>query len=292
MKNKKTELSLILILTIIISSFSVVLADSGSNDFDKEVLVLGEDLNITMVNDLKKKYGIDREIKQIIITNKEEHEALGKYIDKEIITNKSMSSAYIKLLDEGQGIRVETENINWVTEDMYANALLTAGVTDAYVKVIGPFPVSGTAALTGAMKAYEDLTGEVIEKNKKDVANDEMVTTAKLSDEIGKEKAEELITQVKIYIIENNITDEKKIKEVVEKTVEELGIKMDKETIDSVTRVMKRISELDIDIDKVTQQLDSIVKKLDKIDIDTEQVKGLLGKIFDMLSSIFNKLFK
>lgn len=292
MKNKKTELSLILILTIIISSFSVVLADSGSNDFDKEVLVLGEDLNITMVNDLKKKYGIDREIKQIIITNKEEHEALGKYIDKEIITNKSMSSAYIKLLDEGQGIKVETENINWVTEDMYANALLTAGVTDAYVKVIGPFPVSGTAALTGAMKAYEDLTGEVIEKNKKDVANDEMVTTAKLSDEIGKEKAEELITQVKIYIIENNITDEKKIKEVVEKTVEELGIKMDKETIDSVTRVMKRISELDIDIDKVTQQLDSIVKKLDKIDIDTEQVKGLLGKIFDMLSSIFNKLFK
>lgn len=292
MKNKKTELSLILILTIIISSFSVVLADSGSNDFDKEVLVLGEDLNITMVNDLKKKYGIDREIKQIIITNKEEHEALGKYIDKEIITNKSMSSAYIKLLDEGQGIKVETENINWVTEDMYANALLTAGVTDAYVKVIGPFPVSGTAALTGAMKAYEDLTGEVIEKNKKDVANDEMVTTAKLSDEIGKEKAEELITQVKIYIIENNITDEKKIKEVVEKTIEELGIKMDKETIDSVTRVMKRISELDIDIDKVTQQLDSIVKKLDKIDIDTEQVKGLLGKIFDMLSSIFNKLFK
>ncbi|HEY4544734.1 MAG TPA: DUF1002 domain-containing protein [Tissierellaceae bacterium] len=292
MKNKKTELSLILVLTIIISSFSVVLADSGSIDFDKEVLVLGEDLNITMVNDLKKKYGIDREIKQLIITNKEEHEALGKYIDKEIITNKSMSSAYIKLLDEGQGIKVETENINWVTEDMYANALLTAGVTDAYVKVIGPFPVSGTAALTGAMKAYEDLTGEVIEKNKKDVANDEMVTTAKLSDEIGKEKAEELITQVKIYIIENNITDEKKIKEVVEKTIEELGIKMDKETIESVTRVMKRISELDIDIDKVTQQLDSIVKKLDKIDIDTEQVKGILGKIFDMLSSIFNKLFK
>ena len=38
---------------------------------------------------------------------------------------------------------------------MYENALTTAGVTDATVTVAGPFNITGTAALVGAMNAYE-----------------------------------------------------------------------------------------------------------------------------------------
>lgn len=42
---------------------------------------------------------------------------------------------------------------------MYKNALATAGITDAKVLISAPFPVSGTGALTGIYKAYEDMTG-------------------------------------------------------------------------------------------------------------------------------------
>ena len=47
---------------------------------------------------------------------------------------------------------------------MYANALATAGVEDVNVVVAGPFNVSGTAALVGALKAYSEMTGETVDE--------------------------------------------------------------------------------------------------------------------------------
>lgn len=257
-----------------------------------EILVLGSDLNLSMVNNLKKVYGIEgKNIEQIIITNKEEHEALGKYIDKDIITNKSMSSAYIKLLDEGAGLDVKTVNINWVTEDMYKNALSTAGIKDAQVIVAGPFEVSGTAALTGIMKAYEKLTGEVITNEEKDVANEEMVVTAKLSDKIGKEEAEKLMTEVKLFIAENDVKDEKIIKEAIKKSAEKININISEEDLKNISSLMERISKLELDVDQIKSQIGNIVKRLDKIDIDTEEVKGIIARIFNILKIILDKVF-
>ena len=56
---------------------------------------------------------------------------------------------------------------------MYKNALATAGVTDANIIVAGPFQLSGTAALVGIFKAYEEMTGdnldeEVVDAEKND----------------------------------------------------------------------------------------------------------------------------
>ena len=45
---------------------------------------------------------------------------------------------------------------------MYENALATAGIENADIKVAGPFNISGTAALVGAIKAYENMTGEEV----------------------------------------------------------------------------------------------------------------------------------
>lgn len=75
---------------------------------------------------------------------------------------------YITILDDGSGLNVSTKNINWCTEQMYKNALTTAGITDADVKVTAPFEVSGTAALTGIYKAYEDITGNSLSSLAKD----------------------------------------------------------------------------------------------------------------------------
>ena len=63
------------------------------------------------------------------------------------------------MLGDEAGITVETHNIDWVTGDMYRGALLTAGIYDANIIVAAPFDVSGTAALLGIYKAYEDITG-------------------------------------------------------------------------------------------------------------------------------------
>ena len=50
---------------------------------------------------------------------------------------------------------------------MIASALTTAGVENCDVKAASPFDVSGTGALTGAMKAYEVATDQKLTKRRK-----------------------------------------------------------------------------------------------------------------------------
>ncbi|MGQ3339185.1 DUF1002 domain-containing protein, partial [Staphylococcus aureus] len=76
------------------------------------------------------------------------------------IGTKAISSASITLGEKDSGLNITTNNINWVTDEMYTNALITAGVKDAKIYITAPFEVSGTAALTGILKAYEVQSGE------------------------------------------------------------------------------------------------------------------------------------
>lgn len=81
---------------------------------------------------------------------------------------------------------------------MYENALTTAGVTDATVTVAGPFNITGTAALVGAMNAYEDMTGEDISSESKDAATNELVVTSELADQLNdSDKAEQFLALIK-----------------------------------------------------------------------------------------------
>ena len=77
----------------------------------------------------------------------------------------------------GSGITVNTKNITYCTAGMYENALATAGLEDAEVIVAAPTPISGTAALIGAIEAYSVMSGEEIETDLVDGAIHEIVVT-------------------------------------------------------------------------------------------------------------------
>ena len=122
---------------------------------------------------------------KVTVTNKEEHEYLGKYISNAQIGTRAISSSSITVAKKGSGLDVKTHNIDSITDEMYLNALMTAGVKDAKVYVTAPFEVSGTAALTGIIKAYEVSSDKAISEDVKQVANQELVTTSNLGDKIG-----------------------------------------------------------------------------------------------------------
>ena len=125
--------------------------------------------------------GAPKDTTPLIITNQEEHKALGKYLTPEVIGNRAISSAKVALGEPGSGLKVATINITWVTKEMYANTLLTAGVKDAEVTVAAPFPVSGTAALTGIIKAFETATETKLSPDRVDAATEELIKTSRLS---------------------------------------------------------------------------------------------------------------
>lgn len=113
-----------------------------------------------------------------------------------------MSNYYPKA---GQGLEIETHNITLVTKEMYANAMVTAGVEDARVMVTASFNVTGTTVLTGIMKAFEEATGEKLTEKAKKVANEEPLLTGEMGEKIGKDDASKLMQAVKEMVIRQKI---------------------------------------------------------------------------------------
>ncbi len=154
----------------------------------------------------------------IYVTNEDEHAHLDGYIPYEQIGNATYSCALICPTTSG-GIRVRAANLNYVTADMLASALSSAGVRNADVIAICPFKVSGTGALTGVLLAYETATGQPLDQTKKDVATQELVVTQTISNQVGPDAATLIVNDVKANVIMNNVTDESQIDAIVETTV-------------------------------------------------------------------------
>lgn len=286
-----------------------VKADSVS---DKPYLSLGADLNssekATVLNLLGVKESELNDYTVVNITNQDEHEYLDAYLSAKVIGNRALSSALIVEQKEGTGIHVTTQNITYCTGVMYQNALATAGIKDADVKVAGPFNISGTAALVGVIKAYSSMTGEVLEPEQIDAAAEELVTTSKLGESLDdQEKAEQLIGVIKDKVVSGDIVDPEEIKEVINDTASKLELSLSEEDKESIRKLMEKIGSLDLDIDSLKQQAQGLYDKLKNLDIDfdidfnidKEQVSGFLnglvswlGKIWEAIVEFFSNLFK
>ena len=281
-----------------------VAAEIVANE-SKPFLALGNDLSAEQRSYVLGEMGISEEelddYEVVYITNDMEHQYLDTYIDPAVIGSYSLSCVMVKENSEGTGIRVTTKNINYCTISMYKNALLTAGVENADVLVVGPFPISGTAALIGAWQAYEEMTGETLSEEAKTAALAEMITIGDISDDVSEEDKEtvsELIDYVKAEVIAQGLTDIDDIKGVIEEAQEKFGINLTEEQIQALLDVMKKIAALDIDPAKLLQQAGDLYNKYGesvlseaKATLDgifTEEVKASL---WDSIMNIFKTLF-
>ena len=99
----------------------------------------------------------------------------------------------------------------YCTPGMYENALATAGIKDADIVVAGPFKISGTAALVGAIKSYENMTGEEVKEENVETATNELVITGQIAEDVGsQEKAEQLIGAIKGEVVSSGVHHRKK----------------------------------------------------------------------------------
>ena len=169
------------------------------------------------------------------------------------------SSAKITRQDAGKGlvISIVTEdNITQVTADMYANAMLTAGIEDAIVEVAAPKKVTGHSALVGIYKAYE-VTGETLDTERTDVANDELNLATKFAEESGidSDKVSELLTEIKKQIAEKNPATKEEVERIVTEQLRKLNIELNEADRQLLIDLMDRIRSLDIDFSKLSEQL-------------------------------------
>lgn len=245
-KRKNIRLiSFLLILSFLIPS-GVLANEMG----DKEAIICtGEDLTIEERAKVLEFFELENlsEIKEVKIKNEEETQYLGDYIERKKIGTKSISSVYIEKLEEGEGVIVSTHNISWVTEDMYKNALITAGIEDARIIVASPFEVSGTAALVGITKGVEELMGKEIDEKVKDIANQEVVLMGELKDKIGEEKTINLIITVKRETLKKGYKYSKEIEKLVRDVAKNLEIELSEDNIEIIVDFLIKLSRVKVD---------------------------------------------
>ena len=287
MKKTKTlrNISMILSLVFIFGSFAY--ADSGT------VVTLAKDIDEAQKTQMLDLFKVDRnEVEIIEVNNQEERKYLEGVATEAQIGRSTISSAYVELLEEGSGIEVETYNITWVTKEMYANALVTAGVKNAKIIAAAPFPVSGTGALTGVLKAFEEATGKKLSEEQKKVANEEVVRVGELGEEVGQDKASELIKEVKEQIIEKGVKSPEEIKKIIIEISGDLNINLNDEQVQKISDLMEKISKLELDTESIKNQLKDMGKKLDDTLKNNEEVRGFFEKMMDAIKNFFNSIFK
>lgn len=229
-----------------------------------KVVSIGNDLTAEQKKTMMKYFGIsgDKSVQQITVTNKDEVSHLSGYIPLEQIGTRTVSCAYIKPTESG-GIKVRTANLQYVTANMIASTLADLGIKNCEVVSACPFQVSGTGALTGVMMAYEKATGTVINKDKKDIATQEVVITKDIAKDIGTAQAENIVNQAKTEVVQNNVTNKTDIQNTVTNIINNNNVNITEQQIDNIVDLVEDVANQDYD--------DSYVKNLEEIGDNIKQ---------------------
>jgi uncharacterized protein YpuA (DUF1002 family) len=221
-------------------------------------------------------------------------EDLVKYIEGENRNARMFSSAMITRKEKGEGLKVNIvtpENITEVTNSMYSNALLTAGVENAVVDVASPVKVSGHSALVGIYKAY-DVSGEKLDTVRMEVANEELSVATELAKESGidKEEVSKLLTEIKKEIAEQDPATKEEVEKIVEDKLQSLNIELSPEDRQLLIDLFEKMRSLDINFDNVQQQLDDLTKDIQTTIKDIVNDKGFGQKVSDFFTGLLEAI--
>ena len=268
---------------------------------DKPYLALGADLNDSQRATILSIMGIDAanlsNYDVVYVTNAEEHQYLDSYISSSQIGTRSLSSVVIVQRDKGSGLNISTTNINYCTVGMYKNALTTAGVTDADIIVAGPTPISGTAALVGVLKAYQEMTGKEISDSVVDTALNELVLTGQLEDSLkGVSEVEEFIAYIKALIAKDDLTDDAGINGAIDEACEKYGVTLSDDERQQIIDLIKKINSLGIDLNGLVDYAESLYNSFKNGDGSSNSgiaaaVGGFFKSIISSVGDFFKKLF-
>lgn len=107
------------------------------------------------------------------------------------------------------------------------------------------------------------------------------------------EKAAELIAFIKNEVASQNLTDDQ-ISELINQASEEFGVTLSEENKQSILELMKKIDDLDLDVNQLKDQISNLYDKLDSmgihIDLDSEEVQGFFSKIVEFIKDFLNRL--
>ena len=281
----KKKMKKLLVPLLLLAAVLVSIQIPAYAEVTQRRTVIGADLSSEQVDSVYRMFGVTRgSVIELGMTNAEERQALEGYVDSAIIGTRSISCVYVELLEEGSGMDVTTSNISWCTPEMYISALATAGVTDAKVIVAAPFEVSGTAALAGVYKAYEDMTGMKLDDLAKLVSTQELTITGELAEEIGSMDSTSIVNDLKLMLNETeHMTDEEIRKEIIA-IAAEYNVKLTDTQIRQLIDLCRSLEGLDTN--ELTKRVEDVQSTLQKVSDAKTKVVGFVQTVKKVVTSI------
>lgn len=288
----------LLALVLLLSSSGMVFASNGNDEesinekFGLPIVVYGEALSPAQKEEVRKLLEVTdtSKVKEITVTG----EDLVTYIKGDRHSNM-YSSAKITRKDSGEGLKINQvtpENITEVTDEMYANALLTAGIEDAIVDVASPVKVSGHSALVGIYKAYDAGEGSALNKERTEVANQELDLATDLAKKEGldQDKVSELLTEIKKEIAEQNPATKEEIEKIIDEKLKALGINLSAEDRQLLIDLFEKMRDLNINFDNVKSQLENLSQDIQQRIEEAVGDKGFLQAVADFFKNLFDSI--
>ena len=261
-------------------------------DVNQSRAVIGADLSDEQVEAVYGMFGIRRgDAIELKMTNAEERTYLEGYVDNSLIGTRSISCVYVELLPEGSGMSVTTSNINWCTGEMYISALATAGITDANIVVAAPFEVSGTAALSGVYKAYEDMTGKKLDDLAKLVSTQELTVTGELAAQIGAMDSTAIVNELKLMLDVTQTMSDDEIRAEIREIASRYNVNLTNTQVEQLLSLCRSLEGLDADSLKArVQEVQNTLQKVS--DAKTKVVGFVQGvkKVVESVSGFFDKI--
>lgn len=279
---KRCNIIMFLVVIVLVSMPIKIYADSS------KVVTIGADLSDKQKEVILSYFGTtETEVQLIEVTNEDERKYMEGIATEQQIGTHTYSCSYIEPTNEG-GINIKTANLNWVTCEMIRNALITSGIVNCNVISAAPMEVSGTGALTGIFMAYEQVVGDELDKEKINIASEELITTADIAGDIGQTEASTMVEELKEVVIEGKIDDENKITDTIDNYTNENKVELTEEQKDALIKLLLKIANQDYDIDKIKEAYQRVEDKIDDIKEKSEETLGLFERIGKWISNLLS----
>lgn len=282
----------VLALTIGAVAFTGALPKVGAEAIVNDTIVtLGESLSSEQQKWVLERMDAPEGIEPIITTAADEEKYLGDSVPQAQRGGGMYSSARIKLTN-GTGLDIQTENVTWVTKDMYANALVTAGVTDADIYITSPIKVTGTSALTGIMKAYDQTaaeTGIELSDERKALAQEELAVTSEIGKTVGQEDVAGLMNEIKAEIANQMPETNVEIRDIVIQVLNQNNVELSEGQLDQLTTLFENMQQANLDWSAISSGLKDAGQDVQAF-LEQEEVKGFFARLFEVIGNFFKSL--
>lgn len=274
----------------------------------KPTVVYGGGLSNAQVEQTAKLLGIKDE--NTVLKETATGEDLIKYLGSgDGDTSVMISSVMVQKKNKGTGVKVHIatpDNITLVTAEQYANAAITAGVTDAEIEVASVSKVTGESALTGVYKAFE-ANGVKLDEKRTAVAQQELEVTNKIAQENAKEKGfdpaklDKAMIEIKKELAaikekQGQLATKEDIEKIINNALKNNSLQniISQDQINALVSFAQNYQNTSaIDSKQVLEQLNSLSQSVsEKINSLVEQAKsqGWLDKVVQFFQSIFDSI--